>query len=439
MKENELYDKAAEASILSVMMGNSEAAAELSTTLKTDDFYIPRNKILFTTIKRLSDSGIQPDPVSIIDGLRSTGELERAGGESYIVQVVGDYLSYSNYPQYVKILKRFSLRRKLIFAAQRIRDLVVDESQSEEELAGEAEAILTEATSSAVPNGSVGLGEVATRVYAEMLAKHDGTENDDCLHFGLEKLDAYFPDGIKPGQLMVIGARPSVGKTAFAVFCASEFAKQGKCVAIYSEEMANEEITYRLFSLESSISSSMLSSGSYAGLQGQLIAEARDRLAEMPILLNDEPGMTVPRMKTQCRRKTIRGKAPEVVIVDYLQLLQPAAKGSNRYQEVSELSRSLKLMARQLDVPVVALAQLSRLSEQRPDRRPQLSDLRDSGSIEQDADVVLLLDASASEEEASRPERPDWGKRRVIIAKHRNGPVGDVDLNFSAPTCTFSD
>lgn len=149
--------------------------------------------------------------------------------------------------------------------------------------------------------------------------------------------------------------------------------------------------------------------------------------------------MTVSRMQAQCRRKVIDGKAPEVIIVDYLQLLQSPAKGAGRYEEVSELSRALKLMARELHVPVIALAQLSRQSEQRPDKRPMMSDLRDSGSIEQDADVVLLLDASATEGEASRPERPDWGKRRVIVAKHRNGPVGEVDLNFSPSTCTFAD
>lgn len=439
MKDHEIYDKAAESSILSAMMGGTEVAAELGAVLKAGDFYIPRNQILFTAIKQLADAGMPTDFVAVIDKLGMTGNLEKAGGDSYVLEVAGDYLSYVHYPHYVKILKRHSLRRSLTAAAQRIRDLAVSEGSSEEELADRAEAILGEVTTRAIPNGSHSLADVTEQVHMDMVAKHSGTKDPDCIHFGIGALDGLFPDGIKPGQLVVVGARPSVGKTAFAVFCGAKFAKKGRRVAIYSEEMSNEEITYRLFSLESSISSSTLSSGSYAGLQEQLIAEARDRLVGFPIILNDEPGMTVSRMQAQCRRKVIDGKAPEVIIVDYLQLLQSPAKGAGRYQEVSELSRALKLMARELHVPVIALAQLSRQSEQRPDRRPMMSDLRDSGSIEQDADVVLLLDASATEEEASRPERPDWGKRRVIVAKHRNGPVGEVDLNFSPSTCTFAD
>lgn len=439
MKDHEFYDEAAENSILSAMMGNTEVAVELGAVLKAGDFFIPRNQILFTAIKQLADAGMPTDLVAVVDRLRLTENLAKAGGDSYVLHVLGDYLSYIDYPHYVKILKRHSLRRSLTSAAQQIRDLAISESSSEEELADRAEAILGEVTTRAIPNGSHSLADVAEQVYMDMVAKHSGTEDPDCIHFGIGALDGLFPDGIKPGQLVVVGARPSVGKTAFAVFCGSKFAKRGRRVAIYSEEMTNEEIVYRLFSLESSISSSTLSSGSYADLQEQLITEARDRLVDFPIQLNDEPGMTVPRMKAQCRRKAIGGKAPEIVIVDYLQLLQSSARGSSRYQEVSELSRALKLMARELNVPVMALAQLSRQSEQRPDRRPMMSDLRDSGSIEQDADVVLLLDASATEEEASRSDRPDWGKRRVIVAKHRNGPVGEVDLNFSPPTCTFAD
>lgn len=439
MKDHEFYDNAAENSVLSAMMGNAEAVAELGAVLKAGDFYIPRNQILFTAIKQLADAGMPTDLVAVTDRLKLTGNLTKAGGESYVLHVFGDYLSYIDYPHYVKILKRHSLRRSLASAAQQIRELATSEGSSEEEMAGQAEEILGEVTRRAIPNGSHSLADVAERVYMDMVAKHAGTKDPDCMHFGIEALDGLFPDGIKPGQLVVVGARPSVGKTAFAVFCGSEFAKQGKRVAIYSEEMSNEEIAYRLFSLESSISSSTLSSGSYAGLQEQLITETRDRLVDFPILLNDEPGMTVSRMRAQCQRKVIGGKAPEVVIVDYLQLLQTSTRGSSRYQEVSELSRALKLMARELNVPVMALAQLSRQSEQRPDRHPMMSDLRDSGSIEQDADVVLLLDMSVTEAEASRSDRPDWGKRRVIVAKHRNGPIGRVDLNFSPPTCTFAD
>ena len=439
MKDYEIYDDGAERSVLSAMMGSTDVAAEMRSALKADDFFVGRHKTIFNAIRELSDSGLPTDPIAVIDKLGAVGNLAGAGGDSYVVELSGDCLSFASYKHHSEIVKKHSLRRHLISASERIRKLALMGDLPAENMVDEAETILTQVTTGTVPNGSYPLANVANQVYEEIRNRCSGVEDDRFLRFGINSLDNLFPDGIRPGQLLVIGARPSVGKTAFAVFCGVEFARQNKRVAFYSEEMTNEEIAYRLYALESCVSSSALVSGACADAQRQLIAEARERLVEMPIVLNDEPGMTVPRMRAQCRRKTLSGGAPEVVIVDYLQLLQSAEKMTNRYQEVSGLSRSLKLMARELNVPVVALAQLSRQSEQRPDRRPLLSDLRDSGSIEQDADTVLLLDASATEEEACRPERPDWGKRRIIVAKHRGGPIGDVDLFFSPATCTFAE
>ena len=439
MKDHEIFDSGAERSVLSAMMGSADVAAEMGSTLKADDFFGGRHKTMFKAIKELSDSGLPTDPIAVIDKLGAAGDLASAGGDSYVVELAGDCLSYASYQHHSEIIKKHSLRRHLIAASERIRNLAFTGDLPVEGMVDEAEAILTQATIKTVPNGFDSLANVANRVYGEICNRSNDMGDDRSLHFGVNSLDKLFPDGIRPGQLLVVGARPAVGKTAFAVFCGVEFARQSKRVAFYSEEMTNDEIAYRLYALESCVSSSALVSGACADVQKQLIADARERLIEMPIVLNDEPGMTIPRMRAQCRRKMLRGGAPEVIIVDYLQLLQSTEKYTNRYQEVSGLSRSLKLMARELKVPVVALAQLSRQSEQRPDRRPQLSDLRDSGSIEQDADTVLLLDASATEEEASRPERPDWGKRRIIVAKHRNGPIGDVDLNFSPATCAFAE
>ena len=243
---------------------------------------------------------------------------------------------------------------------------------------------------------------------------------------------------LREGQLVILGARPAVGKTSFALNLALNAAADGYTVGFFSLEMSGKEIAQRLICAHAMVSISDFRTGRIEPAQWANITEATQELAKLDILIDDTPGTTVTEIRAKARRM-LHNKEKSLIILDYLQLVSPPAgrRAENRSVEVSEMSRALKILAKELGVPVIALSQLSRAVESRTGKRPQLSDLRESGSIEQDADIVLFLDRSADEQEASRDDRPDVGVTRVIVAKNRSGPVGDVDLAFVPASTKF--
>ena len=244
--------------------------------------------------------------------------------------------------------------------------------------------------------------------------------------------------GLREGQLVILGARPAVGKTSFALNLALNAAADGYTVGFFSLEMSGKEIAQRLICAHAAVSISDFRTGRIEPAQWANITEATQELAKLDILIDDTPGTTVTEIRAKARRM-LHNKEKSIIILDYLQLVSPPAgrRAENRSVEVSEMSRALKILAKELGVPVIALSQLSRAVESRTGKRPQLSDLRESGSIEQDADIVLFLDRSSDEQEATRDDRPDLGVTRVIVAKNRSGPIGDVDLAFVPASTKF--
>ena len=244
--------------------------------------------------------------------------------------------------------------------------------------------------------------------------------------------------GLREGQLVIIGARPAVGKTSFALNLALNAASEGYTVAFFSLEMSGKEIAQRFICAHAQINMSNFRTGRISPQEWANINEATQDLSRLDILIDDTPGTTVTEIRAKARRM-LHNKEKAVIILDYLQLVSPPAgrRAENRAVEVSEMSRALKIMAKELAVPVVSLSQLSRAVESRTGKRPQLSDLRESGSIEQDADIVMFLDRSSSEQEAGRDDRPPEGITRIIVAKNRSGPIGDVDLVFLPASTKF--
>ena len=428
----------AEANVLAAMILSSDVVEEVLATLRPDDFYRPVHKIIFSAIQGMYDANIPVDSISLIDYLESLDKLGAVGGEAYILELMGNTISLVNWQHHVDIVRRDAMLREIIGATNQITALAYDAPSDIKEVIERAESMLLSVTDREVSNSYRSLNDYMAEAYREVeeVARAGGEVKG--ARTGFPSLDRLLM-GLREGQLVVIGARPAVGKTSFALNLALNAAAEGYTVGFFSLEMSGKEIAQRFICAHSSVSMSKFRSGRIEPNEWAMIAEAMEDLSQLDILIDDTPGTTVTEIRAKARRM-LHNKEKAIVILDYLQLVStPVGKNynGNRVQEVSDMSRGLKIMAKELNVPVVMLSQLSRQVESRTGKRPQLSDLRESGSIEQDADIVLLLDRSTSEKEAEREDRPDENITRVIVAKNRSGPTGDVDLFFKATTTKF--
>lgn len=431
----------AESAVLAAALMSAEVVPDIAAALMPDDFYRPAHRVVFSAIMELFVRDIPIDQVSLADYLEASGQLNQVGGKPFIIDLASNTFALVNWRQHVKIVRRNSVLRQLIAASTGITALAFDAPPDDvESIVQQAEGMLFSVTNKEVENSSRPLGEFVAQAYGEIedIAKNPGHISG--VATGFRELDKVLL-GMRPGSLNIVGARPGVGKTSFALSLALNAAKAGVAVLFFSLEMSGDEIATRLMCSEACVSNEDIRAGKIADEMWQPINEAAERLSVLDFVVDDRAGTNVVEIRTKARR-ALHGKENALVIVDYLQLINPTHRAENQNVAVGEISRALKVLAKDLHVPVIALSQLSRDIEKRPDKRPVLADLRDSGSIEQDADTVMFIDRSLTEDEANdeRHNRPPLGTANIVVAKNRAGRSGvDVQLAFIANRTAFRD
>lgn len=419
----------AEQSVLGAMLIDREAVIQVAALCTADDFYDPQHQLIYRTMLTLSNQGRPVDLVTLSADLRRTGQLESVGGMGYLSSLCDGVPTTANVESYALIVQHKAVLRRLQQAARQIIEDAYEAEQLEDVL-GRAEAAIFDVTQRRVGKGYEHIRDALYAAYdhIEMLYNRKGGTTG--VPSGFKDLDT-MTSGWQPSDLIIIAARPSVGKTAFTLNLARNAAiHAGKTVAFFSLEMAKEQIALRLLSSEAVVDQHRLRTGQILDEDWQRLSTALSRLAQANILIDDTPNIPLHELRSRARR--IQAEyGLDMIIIDYLQLMNArgsggARSGDNRTQEVAELSRTLKALARELRCPVIALSQLSRAVEQRQDKRPLLSDLRESGAIEQDADVVMFL----YRDDYYDPDSEKKNICEVSLAKQRNGPVGTVELVF---------
>ncbi|MBI2588622.1 replicative DNA helicase [Candidatus Saccharibacteria bacterium] len=429
----------AETSLLGSLIIDSEAFIKIADRIKPDDFYSKPNKSIYNAMLTLHDKRSPIDILTLSEQLKSSNELDSVGGASYLTELTNFVPATAHVEKYAEIVADKSIRRKLIKASKTIAGLSHEETKSVSELIEEAETSLFEVSLKHVRQDITSLESILGESFDRLdeLHKHKGGLRG--IATGLKDIDRMLA-GLQRSDLDVIAARPSMGKTALMLNMALQIATKAKqgAVLIFSLEMAKEQLVDRLLAAEAGVNAWSIRTGE--GLSDEdfeRISVAMGELAEAPIYIDDTSGITVSDLRTKARR--MHHQTPlAAIMVDYLQLMSGGSRFSqvaNRVQEISEISRNLKILARELNVPVVALSQLSRLVESRSPQIPQLSDLRESGAIEQDADIVMFL----YREDFYNPETDRQNITDVFIKKHRNGPTGKIELYFDITKQKFHD
>jgi replicative DNA helicase len=414
----------AEAAVLGAIMVSSEAMERVADLLRPEYFYLPKHAGIFRAAVELVQKGDPVDAITLSAQLQKLGMVEQTGGPEYLAQLAAGAGFAANIESHARAIEEAAIRRGLLAAGQMIHGLganpTIDVDSALDAAGTEIMRLSTERTT----QDAVHLGS-ALREYWDRIEKlHENPDMASGVRSGFGDLDR-MTAGFQPGSLVIIAARPSAGKTSLALNIAQHVAIKEKIpVAVFSLEMSRWELTQRLLAGEAAVDSYLLRTGKLSETDWQKIANAMGTLSEGEIYIDDRPGVTAMDMRAKARRLKIQKKIG-LIVIDYVQLMSGSSRTENRTQEVSEISRSLKRLAVELEIPVIALSQLSRASEQRADHRPQLSDLRESGAIEQDADVVLFI----YREGLHNPEVKK-NKTELIVAKHRNGPTGDVELLF---------
>jgi replicative DNA helicase len=418
----------AEASLLGAVLIDNEALVKIADKILPEDFYDEKHQRIYESIMQLYEKRNPIDVLTLSEQLKSTGFLEFVGGAAYLTQLTNFVPTASHVENYADIVAQKSLRRRLIRASQDIIGLVNDESKNLQELIEDAEIRLFNVSQKHVKQDIVSLEEVLGESFERLDELHKDKESIRGVPTGFKDLDSILA-GLQKSDLFILAARPSMGKTALSLNLAHNVAvKAGQPVLVFSLEMSKEQLVDRMLSMESGVDAWALRTGNLTDDDFEKIGHAMGTLSEAQIYIDDTPGITVSDLRTKARREAhIRPLG--LIIVDYLQLMSGGRRfGSegNRVQEISEISRGLKGIARELNVPLIALSQLSRSVESRSPQIPQLADLRESGSIEQDADVVAFI----YREEYYNPESDRKNITDIFIKKHRNGPTGAVELYF---------
>lgn len=415
----------AEQSVLGAMLIDQEAVIKTIEVLQPRDFYRDANGRIFEAIVSLFDRGEPVDLITLSEELRQTGMLDQVGGVSYVAGLANSVPTSANVEHYARIVEEKSLLRRLINVSTRIAQLGYEGEEEVEALLDRAEQMVFELTQRKTQSAFVPFKTVLMQTFdrIEYLYRHKGEITG--VPSGFSELDK-MTSGFQPSDLIILAARPSMGKTAFCLNIAQNAAIRKKLpVAIFSLEMSREQLVTRILCGEALVDQQKVRTGHLEDEDWQKLSRAAAPLAQAPLFIDDSPGISVVEMRAKCRRlKAEHGLS--MIVIDYLQLMQGGRKTENRQQEISEISRSLKSLARELQVPVIALSQLSRAVEQRQDKKPMMSDLRESGSLEQDADLVMFI----YRDEYYNPDTDRRSRADIIIAKQRNGPVGSVELGF---------
>lgn len=425
----------AERSVLGSGLLSKEALSDVMEILKPDDFYDGANKEIYMAMIDMFRENKSVDIVTVCEELKRRNVLEMVGGRSYVGTLSGEVPVTTNASEYAKIVAEKSSIRKLIHTSELIREKSFDENEEAKEIINFAEK---EILSVAQERQRGDYSKLQDVLVTDIELINEAARNQDKIigvPTGFKPFDS-MTSGLQKSELVIVAARPAMGKTAFALNIALNAAvKHDASVLIFSLEMGKEQLGNRLLSMESRVEMENIKKGTLDNNDWDRIFLAVDNLAKANVYIDDTPDLSVFEIKNKCRRLKAE-KGLDLVVVDYLQLMKSEGKAENRQQEISTLSRYLKLLAREMDCPVIVLSQLSRAPDQRPNHTPVLSDLRESGSIEQDADIVLFLyrDDYYAKEESEKPGICD-----VIIAKNRSGPTGNIELAWVGKYTKFSD
>ena len=420
-------------------MLNQEAIEEVATKLSPNNFFRPAHRIIFSSMLDLYMRHIPIDQISLAENLHGKGQLEAAGNKSYLVELADNTFALTNWRSHADIVKRTSILRDLIYASTQINALAYDAPDDLAAVVEESEKILFNVTEQRVSSDFAKMDTLLTEAFEEIAKLAEQKNSLAGVPTGFKDVDALF-HGLRGGDLIILAARPGVGKSAFALNVAVNAAKAGTTVAFLSLEMSASQLAQRILCSEAHVNLSRLRAGNITEADWGAIADASNTLSKINLFIDDTPALSVFDLRAKARRE-LRGCESGLIIVDYLQLMQPTTtrRDGNRAVEVGEISRSLKVLAKEMNMPVIALSQLSREIEKRGKKRPMLSDLRESGSIEQDADIVMFIDRSMDEIEAESAGRPPLGTAELIVAKHRNGPSRDITLAFHPEYTRFRD
>ncbi len=426
------HSREAEEAVIGAVLINPEAYYDVAQFLSADDFYIHRNRWIFDTFVSLHDRNEAIDLVTVTEELDQKGHLADIGGAAYITKLINNVPSSLHAEAYGHRVEETAIRRRMLEAANKIAKLAYTENLTLDTVMDDSEKAIFNVSQRRTTQDLQPIRSVLSDYFDRMeeLSKRD--EELVGVPTGFIDIDKIL-GGLQPSDLLIIAGRPGMGKTGFILSALKNAAlTHKKHVAIFSLEMSNEQLVQRIIAQETGIDSTRLRSGKLSPDEWLLFTQAIEVLTDTHIFLDDTPALTPLQLRTKCRRLHLEYKL-DLIVVDYLQLMGGDNRSNNRVQEVSDISRNMKILARELNVPVLAAAQLSRAVEQRSDKRPVLSDLRESGSLEQDADVVMFIYRPEVYEEDSQFKN----LAEIIIAKHRNGPTGDVQLVFRKNLAKF--
>ncbi|NHI19449.1 replicative DNA helicase [Phycicoccus endophyticus] len=424
-------DLHAEQSVLGSMLLDKDAIADCLEEVKAHDFYRPAHEAIFDAVLDLFGRGEPADAITVADELSKRGDLARVGGQAYLHQLIQSVPTAANAGYYAEIVHERAVLRRLVEAGTRIVQMGYAQGEGDiDDIVNRAQAEVYSVAEKRGGEDYHALGELLNETMEEIEAASGRTDELIGVPTGFIELDE-LTHGLHPGQMVVVAARPAVGKSTLGIDIVRTAAiKHDMAAAVFSLEMSRTEITMRILSAEATIQLQDLRRGLKNQEQWTKLARIMGKISNAPLFIDDSPNMSLMEIRAKARRLKQQHNL-KLVVIDYLQLMTSGKKVESRQQEVAEFSRALKLLAKELEVPVVAISQLNRGPEQRTDKRPQMSDLRESGSIEQDADVVILLHRDRSD-----PERD--GEADVIVAKHRNGPTKDLVLAFQGHYSRFN-
>lgn len=424
----------AEKSLLGAVLIDDNVLSDVSDKLKPADFYEKSHETIFASMMRLYEKHKPVDLLTLSDDLQSKDQLDTVGGSSFLTELTNYVPTAAHAAAYADMIRGKAVRRRLIKASAELAELGYDEDKSIEELLGQAEADLFSVSDASLKQDLVSLESILAESFDRIEELHRNKGSLRGVPTGYKDLDTKTA-GLQKSDLLILAARPAMGKSTFVSNLAYNIAsQQKKAVLFFSLEMSKDQLVDRMLADASGVDAFSIRTGNLTDSDFGKLSDAMGEMAEAPIFIDDTPGLSVLEMRTKARREA-HNQPLGLIIVDYLQLMQGSGRGNsdNRVQEVSEISRGLKLIARELDVPVIALSQLSRSVESRHPQIPQLADLRESGSIEQDADLVMFL----YREDYYNPDTDNQHITDLIIAKHRNGPTGKIQLYFHPERLRF--
>lgn len=422
----------AEEAILGAILVNPICLNKIADLIEPESFYKPANKIIYEAILYLFAKNQAIDIVTVSERLSESAKLELIGGRTYINDLALNVVTTANIEYYAKIVQEKAIKRNLINAGSEIVTMAYDNQPTEATLDC-AEKLIFSIAQQKTTTDLVAVKDLVLTSYEQIEYRYNHRDELIGVPTGFYDLDV-MTSGLQKADLIILAARPSMGKTAFALNIAQNVAlRANKATAIFSLEMPKEQLVQRMLCSEAEVDSQRLKTGLMQAKDWEKLTTTMNSFAEAPIYIDDYAGASVMDIRAKCRRLAMEEKELGLIVIDYLQLMS-GSPNEERIQQISAISRGLKTLARELGVPIIALSQLSRAVEQRPNKRPMLSDLRESGAIEQDADLVMFI---YRDEYYNKEETENKGKAEIILAKHRNGPVGNVELLFQSNITKF--